>query len=49
MAAPQGYCVKCKTKREMKDAVKIDDEERPPCDRGQVPRLRDEDVQDRGV
>jgi hypothetical protein len=37
MAAPQGYCVKCKTKREMKDAVKIEMKNGRPATEGKCP------------
>ena len=37
MAAPQGYCVKCKTKREMKDAVKIEMKHGRPATEGKCP------------
>jgi hypothetical protein len=37
MPAPQGYCVKCKTKREMKDAVKIEMKNGRPATEGKCP------------
>ncbi len=37
MAAPQAYCVKCKTKREMKDAVKIEMKNGRPATEGKCP------------
>jgi hypothetical protein len=36
-AAPQGYCVKCKTKREMKDATKIEMKNGRPATEGKCP------------
>jgi RNase P subunit RPR2 len=37
MAAPQGYCVKCKTKREMKDHVQITMKNGRPATEGKCP------------
>jgi hypothetical protein len=37
MAAPQAYCVKCKTKREMKDAVQITMKNGRPATEGKCP------------
>jgi hypothetical protein len=37
MAAPQAYCVKCKTKREMKDATQITMKNGRPATEGKCP------------
>jgi NAD-dependent SIR2 family protein deacetylase len=37
MAAPQAYCVKCKTKRDMKDAVQITMKNGRPATEGKCP------------
>jgi hypothetical protein len=37
MAAPQAYCVKCKSKREMKDAVQITMKNGRPATEGKCP------------
>ena len=37
MAAPQAYCVKCKTKREMKDATHITMKNGRPATEGKCP------------
>ena len=37
MAAKEGYCVKCKAKKEIKDRSGHHDEERPPGHSGSVP------------
>lgn len=37
MAAPQAYCVKCKTKREIKDAVRITMKNGRPATEGKCP------------
>ena len=44
----EGYCVKCKAKREIADWRRGDDEERAQGDQGQVPDLRHGHVQDFG-
>ena len=45
--ATDGYCVKCKTKRTMKDDKQDHDEERQARHAGHLSRVRDQDVQDR--
>ncbi len=45
--AAEAYCVKCKQKREIKDAVEITMKNGRPATQGSVPALRHEDVQDR--
>jgi hypothetical protein len=37
MAAPQAYCVKCKSKREMKDATQITMKNGRPATEGKCP------------
>jgi hypothetical protein len=37
MAAPQAYCVKCKAKREMKDAAQITMKNGRPATEGKCP------------
>ena len=38
MAAPEAYCVKCKTKREMKDATQITMKNGRPATEGKCPK-----------
>ncbi len=45
--ATDGYCVKCKTKRTMKDDRKITMKNGKPATQGIVPGVRHQDVQDR--
>ena len=49
MAAKEGYCVKCKAKKEMKDPMSITMKNGRPATQGIVPGLRHEDLQDRQV
>ena len=49
MAAKEGYCVKCKAKKEIKDAQEITMKNGRPATQGTVPGLRHQDLQDRQV
>ena len=40
----EAYCVKCRSKKEIKNAKAIHDEKRQTSDPGRMPLLRDEDV-----
>ena len=44
----EAYCLKCREKREMSNPGGDHDEEREAGDAGEVPGLRDEDVQEIG-